>query len=105
MERGIYSQQAGDFARHLFNKMSWVSQSQQIVMSLGEVFRDINVSGNGFLTKMDVLQGLADNFGDMGFSESEWESMFSIIETNQEDGYFNFEQFVFGVAAYQRGIN
>lgn len=51
-------------------------------MALGEVFRLINVSGNGFLTKMDVLQGLADNFGDMGFTENEWESMFELMETN-----------------------
>ena len=79
--------------------MSWVSQSQQTVMSMGEVFKLINVSGNGFLTKMDIFQGLADNFGDMGFTENEWESMFELMETNQ-DGFFNFEQFIYGVSAY-----
>ena len=79
--------------------MSWVSQSQQTVMSMGEVFKLINVSGNGFLTKMDIFQGLADNFGDMGFSENEWESMFELMETNQ-DGFFNFEQFIYGVSTY-----
>ena len=39
---------------------------------------------------MDIYQGLADNFGDMGFSETEWEAMFELIEINQ-DGFFNFE--------------
>ena len=72
--------------------------------SIGEIFKLINVSGNGFLTKMDIFQGLADNFGDMGFTELEWESMFELMETNQ-DGFFNFEQFIYGVSAYQRGIN
>lgn len=53
---------------------------------------------------MDIYEGLADNFGDMGFSETEWESMFELMETNQDE-LFTFEQFVFGIAAYQRGIN
>ena len=30
--------------------------------------------------------------------------MFELMETNQ-DGFFNFEQFIYGVSAYQRGIN
>ena len=51
-------------------------------MKLAEVFRLINISGSGYLTKMEVFQGLADNYGDMGFSEAEWESMFELMETN-----------------------
>ena len=31
---------------------------------------------------MDIFEGLADNYGDMGFSETEWESMFELMETN-----------------------
>ena len=30
--------------------------------------------------------------------------MFELVETNM-DGFFNFEQFVYGVSAYQRGID
>ena len=41
------------------------------------------------MTKMDILKGCADNYGDLGFSESEWESMFELMETNQDD-YFTF---------------
>lgn len=37
------------------------------------------------LTKMDVFRGLADNWGDMGFSEAEWESMFQLMEANYDD--------------------
>ena len=42
----------------------------------------INVSGSDVLTKMEVFRGLADNYGDMGFKESEWESMFELMETS-----------------------
>lgn len=47
---------------------------------------------------------MADNFGDMGFSEAEWESMFELMETNADES-FNFHAFIQGIAAYQRSIN
>jgi len=68
---------------------------------LADVFRSINISGNWQLTKMEVYRGLADNYGDMGFSEAEWEGMFELMETyNNKDESINFQQFVYGVAAY-----
>ena len=69
-------QTAAEFAQLLFTKMSWVSNSQETVVRLAEVFRQINVTGSHHLTKLEFYQGLADNFGDMGFNEAEWESMF-----------------------------
>ena len=65
--------------------MSWIPQSQQTVLRLAELFRLINVSGNGLLTKMDVFHGLADSYGAMGYTEEEWESMFELMETNQDN--------------------
>ena len=56
------------------------------------------------LTKMDVFRGLADNWGDMGFSEAEWESMFQLMDANYDDN-INFQSYVNGVAAYQLGSN
>ena len=56
------------------------------------------------MRKEDIINGIGDNPFDMGYSHSEWESMFELMETNQED-YFNFQSFVQGVSAYQRGIN
>ena len=85
--------------------MSWVTNSQETVVHLADVFRSIIVTGSHNLTKLEFYQGLADNFGsDMGFSELEWESMFELMETNADDT-FNFHAFVFGIAAYQRSIN
>jgi len=52
------------------------------VMRMAEVFRLINVSGSGSLSKMEIFRGLADNYGDMGFTEAEWESMFELMDTN-----------------------
>lgn len=107
-DRIIYSsldrQQAGDFTKLLFSKMSWIHESQNQVCRLSEVFKLINVSGNGFLTKLDFYRGLADNYGDMGFSEEEWESMFHRIETN-DDGFFNYSSYIFGVSSFQRLVN
>ena len=49
---------------------------------MAEVFRLINVSGSGSLSKMEIFRGLADSYGDMGFTEAEWESMFELMDTN-----------------------
>jgi len=81
---------AEDFAKMLFTKMAWVQQSQDVVLRLANVFRNINVSGTGYLRKKDFYRGLADTYGDMGFSESEWESMFELMEVNLVDGSFDF---------------
>ena len=78
-------QTAAEFTQLLFTKMSWVSNSQETVVRLAEVFRQINVTGSHHLTKLEFYQGLADNFGDMGFNEAEWESMFELMDTNQDD--------------------
>lgn len=84
--------------------MAWIIESQQTVLRLADLFRQINISGSGFLTKIEVFNALADSYGDMGFKESDWESMFELMETNQDD-HFNFQSYVYGVSAYQRGIN
>ena len=68
-------------------------QSQQTVIRLADVFRQINVTGNGQLSKVEVYQGLQRDFGDLGFSQTEWKSMFELIETNQDD-FVNFQSFV-----------
>jgi len=88
----------------LFAKMSWVGQSQHDVQRLGEVFKLINTSNSGFLTKLEFYRGLADSYGDMGFTEGEWESMFQLMETT-EDGFFNYQSYIYGVSAYQRLLN
>ena len=69
------------------------------MVRLADMFRQINVSGSGFLTKIEVFRALADNYGDMGFKENDWESMFELMETNQDD-HFNFQSYVYGVSAY-----
>lgn len=51
------------------------------------------------MTKLDFYRGLADNYGDMGFTEEEWESMFHRIETN-DDGFFNYSSYIFGVSSF-----
>ncbi len=65
--------------------MAWVSASQDTVARLADVFRQINISGSGMLTKIQIYRGLADNFGDMGFKEAEWENMFQLMDTNQDE--------------------
>lgn len=85
IESNLTAQQASDFVKLICTKMSWICQSQQVVMRMAEVFRLINVSGSGSLSKMEIFRGLADNYGDMGFTEAEWESMFELMDTNQDD--------------------
>ena len=46
-------QMAAEFAQLLFNKMAWVSNSQETVVLLAEVFRQINVTGSHHLTKLE----------------------------------------------------
>ena len=46
------------------------------MLRLAEVFRHINVKETGQLSREEFLIGLADHFGDMGFTEEAWESMF-----------------------------
>ena len=48
---------------------------------------------------MDVFHGLADSYGAMGYTEEEWESMFELMETNQ-DNQFSFQNFIYGVSAF-----
>ena len=55
------------------------------------MFRTMNVSGSWQLSKIEIYRGLADHFGDMGFTEAEWENMFALMEsTPGKDESYNF---------------